>query len=78
MKTAISLPDDLFASADALAAKTGCSRSQLYAEALREYLARHDDDRVMEKLNEVCAEVDTSLPPYLAHAASCVLSRNEW
>lgn len=34
MKTAISLPDNLFARAEQLAARRGISRSQLYAEAI--------------------------------------------
>ena len=41
MKTAISLPDDLFDSADELAQQLGVSRSELYARAVAEYLAKH-------------------------------------
>ncbi|MBI2898164.1 MAG: ribbon-helix-helix protein, CopG family [Deltaproteobacteria bacterium] len=41
MKTAVSLPDDLFADADACARRLKLSRSGLLAAALREYLARH-------------------------------------
>jgi len=35
MKTAISIPDDLFATAEQLAARFGVSRSELYVTALR-------------------------------------------
>lgn len=38
MKTAISLPEDLFARAEQLAARRGISRSQLYAEAIAHLL----------------------------------------
>jgi metal-responsive CopG/Arc/MetJ family transcriptional regulator len=39
MKTAISLPNDVFESADELAQRLGISRSELYATAVAEYLA---------------------------------------
>ena len=53
MKTAVSLPDGLFAEADALAQTLGISRSELYARAVGEYLARHRDEDVTVRLNEV-------------------------
>ena len=53
MKTAISLPDPLFKAAEQLARQLGKSRSQLYAEALREYLKRHRDQDVTQRLNEI-------------------------
>jgi len=42
MKTAVSLPNDLFAAAEQLAVRLGTSRSAVYAAALRESLARHE------------------------------------
>ena len=45
MKTAISLPDDLFSEADLLAKSLGKSRSRLVAEALAEYVAKHRQPR---------------------------------
>jgi metal-responsive CopG/Arc/MetJ family transcriptional regulator len=53
MKTAVSLPDPLFEAADQLARQLGKSRSQLYAEALREYLERHRDEDITRRLNEI-------------------------
>ena len=41
MKTAVSVPDDLFAQADRLAKRSRRSRSEVYSAALREYVARH-------------------------------------
>jgi metal-responsive CopG/Arc/MetJ family transcriptional regulator len=78
MKTAISLPDDLFVTADAFAERSQLSRSELYARALREYLERHDQDRVTAQLDALCAEVDTRLAPEFARAARRVLERDEW
>lgn len=61
MKTAISLPDDLFASADALAARLGMTRSGLIAAALAEYVAKHRTAKVSERLNAVYAAEDSRL-----------------
>ena len=53
MKTAVSLPDLLFEAADQLVRQLDKSRSQLYAEALREYLERHHDEDITRRLNEI-------------------------
>ena len=45
MKASISIPDDLFELADALAEQLGVSRSELYAIAVSEYLAKHPATR---------------------------------
>lgn len=78
MKTAVSLPDDLFASADAFANRTGRSRSQLYADALKEYLERHDEEQITARLDEVAAAVDTRLEPAQARASRGMLARGAW
>jgi predicted transcriptional regulator len=46
MKTAVSIPDDLFRRADELASQLGKSRSELYREALADYVARRDPKAV--------------------------------
>jgi len=53
MKTAISLSDNLFHEADAFAERAGISRSELYATAVAEYMARRNGDRVTLQLNAV-------------------------
>ena len=78
MKTAVSLPDDLFETADALATRTGRSRSQLYADALKEYLERHDEEQITARLDEVAAAVDTRLEPAQARASRRMLAREAW
>lgn len=55
MKTAISIPDPLFAAAEAAARQLGLSRSALYARALRRYLSRHRQAAVTERLDAVYA-----------------------
>ena len=78
MKTAISLPDDLFSEADSLARSLGKSRSGLVAEALAEYVAKHRHAKVTERLNAVYAVEDGRLDPDLIEAARRTIATNEW
>ncbi len=78
MKTAISLPDQLFRSGDALAKRLGVSRSELYARALAEYLAKNRNDRITDRLNAVAAAEETRLEPALAAAQVRALPREAW
>ena len=56
MKTAVSIPDDVFEDAERLASRLRTSRSQLYARALAEFVARHDDDRVTSLMDQAVRE----------------------
>ena len=78
MKTAISLPDELFLSANELAKRQGVSRSELYATAVSEYLAKHRDEDVTAKLNEVFADEPSGLNPALRAAQARSVSSNKW
>ncbi len=68
LKTAVSLPDELFLSANDLAQRQGMSRSELFAIALAEHLAKHRDENVTAKLNEVLADQPSGLDPALRTA----------
>ena len=61
MKTAISIPDAVFRSADQLAQRLGVSRSELYAKAIAELVEKNRDELITERLNEVYATEDSSL-----------------
>lgn len=79
MKTAVSVPDDLFARADRFARTMRRSRSEVYSAALREYLARHAPDEVTTALDAVLAEVgQEAAEPFLAEAARRTAARSEW
>ena len=65
MKTAISIPDDLFEAAEDFAQDQGFSRSQLYSKAVAEYLAHRQDETVTERLNQVYSEIEARLDPVL-------------
>ena len=53
MKTAISIPDPLFRAADALSARLGISRSELFQRAVEQYLREFDDQAITDALNAV-------------------------
>lgn len=79
MKTAISLPDDVYHGAERYAKRTRKSRSQLYAEALSEYLARHAPDEVTADMDMVVEQLGASASdPFVASAARRVLKGVEW
>jgi metal-responsive CopG/Arc/MetJ family transcriptional regulator len=79
MKTAISLPDDLFLAAERQAKRTRKTRSQLYAEASAEYLARHTPDEVTEAMNRVVERLGEPRPdPLLEAAARRTFEHTEW
>ena len=78
MKTAISLPDDLFRMAEATARRLKMSRSQLYATAITEYLDRRKTGRVTDLLNKIYSEEPAKLDPVLDRAQSKSLEREPW
>lgn len=78
MKTAVSIPDDVFAKAERLARRAGRKRSEVYSAALREYVARHAPDEVTEAMNRVCAEIEDEPDSFLAEAARRQLEQTEW
>jgi metal-responsive CopG/Arc/MetJ family transcriptional regulator len=78
MKTAISLPDEVFEKAEATAKRLKISRSELYVRALQEFLDTHSPDRLTEAWDAVIEELgqpDTSLS---AAAARHVFEKTEW
>jgi len=78
MKTAVSVPDHIFRSAERLAKRLRKSRSRLYSEAIAEYVARRAAADVTEAYNQVAEKVDSRLEKPLAAAARRTLSHSEW
>ena len=79
MKTAISLPDYLFQAAERHAERVRKSRSQLYAEALAEYLSHHAPEEVTEAMNQVVDRLrEPGIDPFVAAAARQTFQRTEW
>jgi len=78
MKTAICLPDRVYREAERHARRTRKSRSQLYAEALSEYLARHAPDEVTDAINAVTDRLPAVADPFVTVAARRRLKSVEW
>lgn len=78
MKVAISLPDPVFRAAETLARKLGKSRSQLYAEAIAEYVGARGAKALTARLNAVYGPESSELDPALKYAQLERLSREAW
>jgi metal-responsive CopG/Arc/MetJ family transcriptional regulator len=78
MKTAISIPDQVFEQAERLARRTKRSRSQFFSDAVREYIARHSGDEITDAMNRVVDSVGTDADPFVAAASRRTLEQVEW
>jgi len=78
MKTAVSIPDEIFERAERLAERAGRSRSDVYSAALKEYVARHAPEDVTEAMNRVCDEIEQERDGFSTAVARRVLERTEW
>jgi metal-responsive CopG/Arc/MetJ family transcriptional regulator len=78
MKTAISVPDDVFARVERFARRNKMSRSAVFAAAAEEYVQHHQRNGVTERLNELYAKERSSLDPALAKLQSASLSSGSW
>jgi hypothetical protein len=80
VKTAISIPDAIFAEAERLAKLRGWSRSELYANAVSAYVDSERFLGVREKLNAVYGQNvdDSAVDPRLAKAQARSLPEDKW
>jgi len=78
MKTAISIPNELFDVAERLARRTRKSRSRLFSDALLEYVARRSPDKVTEAMDQALAEIGESNDPFVEAASRRQLERSDW
>ena len=78
MKTAISIPDQVFSRANRFARLRKMTRSALFTIAVDEYIQHHRQDDVTDKLNEVYAKTDSSLDPVLDNLQMLSLPKEDW
>jgi metal-responsive CopG/Arc/MetJ family transcriptional regulator len=78
MKTAVSMPDDLFRLAEATARRLRVSRSELYAKAIAEFVKRQDGNAITERLNEVYSRHPAKVDSALNRAQLKSLEKNRW
>ncbi len=78
MKTAISVPPEVFELSERLAKKLKISRSAVFALGVRKLGQDHDEEDLIARINAVCDEVDTSLDPFWKAAQSRTLPKDKW
>jgi metal-responsive CopG/Arc/MetJ family transcriptional regulator len=78
MKTAISIPAEVFREAEALAKHRGVSRSALYVAAMREYLAEQAQDEVTAALDAVYAQHESGLDSRDLEMQAASLPAEDW
>lgn len=78
MKTAVSLPDDLFRMAEASARRLGVSRSEFYAKAIADFLTKHQADAITERLNNVYSRHSSKVDSALHLAQMKSLGKGGW
>ena len=78
MKTAVSIPDDVFEKVERFAQKAKRSRSEVFSAALREYMARHAPDEITEAINRAVENIGDQSDEFVAAASRRVLEKTEW
>ncbi len=78
MKTAVSIPDEVFEEAERLARRMKRSRSEVYSRAIAEYVARHSPDRVTEAMDRALGELGEPSDGFAVAAGRRTLGRAEW
>jgi metal-responsive CopG/Arc/MetJ family transcriptional regulator len=78
MKVAVSVPDPIFEAAERMAQERRIPRSQLFAQALEEYIARHASEAVTAQLNEVYARTESGMEAPLLRAQLANLKHEAW
>jgi hypothetical protein len=78
MKTAISIPDPIFKAAERLARRLGMTRSRLYTKAVTEFIQKHKNDLVREKLNEIYECESSSLDSATQAMQWASIDEEEW
>ena len=78
MKTAISIPDQVFSRADRFARHRNMTRSALFTIAVEEFIQHHQHEDITEKLNKVYSKNKSSLDPILNKLQSLSLPEEDW
>ena len=78
MKVALSIPDELFETAETVSKRLGVSRSRLYATALAEFLSKHRGRKVTDRLNTVYGVEESRVEPGVLRLQRRSVERNSW
>ena len=78
MKTAISIPDNVFQAAEAAAQSLSISRSEFYTKAIEKYLQEQRDAAITARLNEVYSSNSSELDPVLHEIMLRSIGEEAW
>jgi len=78
MKTAISVPPEVFALSEKLAKKLKVSRSAIFAMGVRKLGKEFEDEEITRKLNEFYSKEKAQLDPVIMQMAALSLPKDEW
>lgn len=78
MKVAVSIPDPIFEAAEKLAKKRDIPRSQIFAEALVEYLKLRNSASVTALLDEIYSQHSSAVDEGLSNAQFESVSHEAW
>ena len=78
MRVVISIPPDVFEALERFARGNQKSRSQLFSDAMREYVARHAAEEITAAMDRVSKKLNHRSDKFAASAASHTLERTEW
>lgn len=78
MKTAISVPTDVFQLSDRLAKKLKISRSAIFAMGVKKLGEEYDEDGITASLNEFYSKEKAEIDPVIMHLAALSLPKEEW
>ena len=78
MKTAVSIPDKLFQTAEDFARRRKMTRSALFRVAVEDFIQHHRQDNVTERLNGVYTNQPSSLDLVLAGLQHLSVGQEKW
>ena len=78
MKTAISIPDDIFHAADHLAKRLGMSRSEFYSKAVSNYVAAHQNEAITKALDKIYEKETSIVDPVINLMQLKSLPKEQW
>jgi metal-responsive CopG/Arc/MetJ family transcriptional regulator len=78
MKIAVSIPDKVFHEADSFAKRHRVSRSALFAEAVKSYVAQNRPEDVTQRLDAVYGKKRHDLDGLLTKMQTASIPREKW
>ncbi len=78
MKTAISIPDELFAKAERLSKRLKMSRSELYSNAVKKFIEQNKTKDITKLLDEVYEKNESGIDKALFEMQMNSADKEEW